>query len=213
MNTVRLKPNAAPSCPLSASLWLFTACANLFGGQSGDDGDVVDRGGDPTAEPPHPEDPDDDCYETRELDATSPTSLGKTPAELIAELTPTSVLLHWVAFESPQFDVTYAPGPSETKLALSVSLRNAAEDVMSEDVISERTPTSEAATNMDCGGARVVAPVWIDLEARDGALDERFEGTVVLYGNATAEIFATVSVEDLGGTFQFNAVSSKAIRN
>src|SRR5690606_26186003 len=112
---------------------LASSCAGIRGGQSGDDGDFSQPGTDPDVDPtPQPLPPGgpqvppiDNCDGVdRELEPDAVTQCGISTDTLLAELGSTQLPLFWNNYATAQLKASYVPGPSETQLSLTLSMRD-----------------------------------------------------------------------------------------
>lgn len=189
-------------CLTVLSATSLSLAAGCMGGQSGDDGDYVPEvpaGGMP-----------EECgspHEMRTVEADEETSLGLTPEQLVAGLEQPELPFHWVEYSSTNLTAAHAPGPGATTLNLAFTLRSNPEDLGPQEAVKELVNTGDAGTT-PCGDL-VVAPVWVELETEDGAVDARIKGQLAFYSARSAGLYARFSPAALGGTFQLDAPVSK----
>lgn len=185
-------------------LGLVMGCGsfNIFGGQSGDDGDFKgDDPGGPTVEGPggipRPENPGCDVEEVN-VEPDEPTSLGLTPAELIASIDPPEAPFHWLDFESSNLSVSQSQGTGTSTLDLDLSLRTDPAELGDDEALIELLPTADSG-GVDCG-SYVSVPVWVTVRTADGALNARVKGSVMSYGAHIADLYARFRPAQVGGS-------------
>jgi hypothetical protein len=168
------------------------------GGQSGDDGGGHDLDMDPPIEPGIPENPCES--ETLTLGANDATVFGANVPELIEHLELGSdTPLFWVAFDAVA-PTTFEPGPGQTSLALAITLR-AGES-------AEQVTLTPKVAGAVCAPDFVSVPVQVALTTADGALDERFDGTLAFSNANVARLTGRLPANELAGTFSFGPIGA-----
>lgn len=189
---------------LSATSILAAGC---MGGQSGDDGDFTDVGGqEPPTQAPLPE----GCGEQdiRPVEADEQTVYGETPTELLAGVPQPTVPFHWVDYSSPNLTATHTPGVGTSKLDLALSLRTAASELAADEGIVE-TVAKAPSDDPVCPPQSVSVPVWVEATTEDGALNARVKGRLVFYGRRVAILDARFGPGESSGTLRVDAPVSK----
>lgn len=151
-----------------------------------------------------PPDPWDDCVPTElsTLEASEQTAFGESGLDMLGAVLPADTMIpfFWVGYDDLDAAVGYFPGVSETRLQLSIGLREGA-------VVRQ---SFAPPTGTPCEASRVEVPVHVAVDTADGALAEVFDADVSFEQRDVASLSVELAPDALRGSLALEPTGALA---
>lgn len=158
----------------------------------------------PVVSPPPPSGGPLPCQEvTASVESDQASVFGPTPRELVSQFGVVESTLTWNQLDVLPFTVSYTPAAGKTAFEL-VELEVTGDSEQLTIAPTEDLVAAQGVAAVDaCNRSRVAVPVRGRLVSDDGAMNERWEGTLTFFNPSYGELLATVSVP-YAGEFAFS---------
>lgn len=123
---------------------------------------------------------------------------GGTPSQLVAELGAVRGTLTWSQFDVLPFAVSYTPSTGTTAFELTDIEVTGESQQLTIDPTEDLIATAGVTAADSCNRSRVAIPVSGRLVSDDGALNERWDGTLTFFNPSYADLLATVAAPYVG---------------